>query len=82
MLAMWCCTRHSKRTWFPASGATVLNISLPAQNSFQPGLRRMDSPDPIVRMSEVGKNEAEAAALLLWLTERYKNRNVAMGRTI
>jgi hypothetical protein len=56
---------------FPASGATVLNISLPAQNTFQPGLRRMDDPDGIVRIAE--KNEAEAAALLLWLTEIQKS---------
>jgi hypothetical protein len=55
-LALWCCTRHSKRTWFPVSGATVLNISLPAQNSFQPGLGRIDDPDAIVRISEVEKN--------------------------
>jgi hypothetical protein len=52
---------------FPASAATVLNISLPAQNTFQPGLGRMDDPDAIVRIAE--KNEAEAAVLLLSLTE-------------
>jgi AraC-like DNA-binding protein len=52
---------------FTASGATILNISLPAQCTFQPGLGRIDDPDSIVRIAE--KNEAEAAVLLLSLTK-------------
>jgi AraC-like DNA-binding protein len=52
---------------FPVSGATILNISLPAQCTFHPGLRRVDDLDSIVRIAE--KNEAEAAVLLLSLTE-------------
>jgi hypothetical protein len=43
---------------FPASGAIVLNISLPAQYMFQSGLGRMDDSDAIVRIAE--KNEAPA----------------------
>ena len=30
---------------FPASGAEVLNVSLPARSEFQPGLGRIDDPD-------------------------------------
>lgn len=52
---------------FPAGGAKVLNIFLPARSTFHPGLRRIDDPDSIIRIAE--KNEAEAAALLLSLTE-------------
>ena len=52
---------------FSASGAKVLNVSLPARSEFQPGLGRIDDPDSIVRMAE--KNEAEAAVQLLSLTE-------------
>jgi AraC-like DNA-binding protein len=52
---------------FPVSGVKLLNISLPAQSTFHPGLGRIDDPDSIVRIAE--KNEAEAALLLLSLTE-------------
>ncbi|HXC44522.1 MAG TPA: AraC family transcriptional regulator [Candidatus Dormibacteraeota bacterium] len=52
---------------FPVSGVKVLNISLPAQSTFNPGLGRIDDPDSIVRIAE--KNEAEAALVLLSLTE-------------
>lgn len=52
---------------FPAAGVTVLNISLPGQCAFRPGLGRVNDPDAIVRIAE--KNEAEAADLLLSLTE-------------
>jgi AraC-like DNA-binding protein len=52
---------------FPASGTKILNISLPARSTFHPGLGRIDDPDSIVRIAE--NNEAEAAALLLSLTE-------------
>lgn len=52
---------------FPASGATILNVRLPAPCTFQPGLGQIDNPDSIVRIAE--KNEAEAAVLLLSLTE-------------
>src|SRR5438552_3446097 len=51
---------------FSAAGATVFNISLHAQRTFQPGLGRIDDPDAIVRIAE--KNELEAATLLLSLT--------------
>jgi AraC-like DNA-binding protein len=52
---------------FPASGAMVLNLSLPAKHTFQPGLGRIDDPDAIVRIAE--RNKAEAAVQLLSLTE-------------
>ena len=52
---------------FVASGVTVLNISLPVQYGFQPGLGRIDDPDAIVRIAE--KDEAEAAVLLVSLAE-------------
>jgi AraC-like DNA-binding protein len=48
---------------FPASGATVLNITLPANQIFQPGLGSVGDPDSIVRIAE--KSEADAAMLLL-----------------
>ena len=51
---------------FSAAGATVLNISLHGQRTFQPGLGWIDDPDAIVRIAE--KNELEAATLLLSLT--------------
>jgi AraC-like DNA-binding protein len=52
---------------FPSSGAKVLNISLPTRSTLHPGLGRVDDPDAIVRIAE--SNEAEAAVLLLSLTE-------------
>jgi AraC-like DNA-binding protein len=55
---------------FPASGTTILNISLPAQCAFQPGLGKIDNPDYIVRIAE--KNEVEAAVLLLSLAKIQK----------
>jgi AraC-like DNA-binding protein len=58
---------EAHRNRFPASEATVLNISLPDQYAFQPGLGRVDDPDAVVRIAE--KNEAEAAAVLLSLAE-------------
>lgn len=51
---------------FPVSGVKLLNISLPVQSAFHPGLGRIDDPDSIVRIAE--ENEAEAALLLLSLT--------------
>jgi AraC-like DNA-binding protein len=50
---------------FPASGVTVLNISLPGHQAFQPGLGSVDDPDSIVRIAE--KSETDAAALLVSL---------------
>jgi len=50
---------------FSASGATVLNLSLPAGHAFQAGWGRIDDPDAIVRIAE--RNKAEAALLLLSL---------------
>jgi AraC-like DNA-binding protein len=48
---------------FPASGAELLNVPLPPQCLFQPGLGAIDDPDSFVRLAE--KSEAEAAALLV-----------------
>jgi AraC-like DNA-binding protein len=52
---------------FPASGAKILNIALPARSQFQAGLGTIDDPDSIVRIAE--NNEVEAAEKLLSLTE-------------
>jgi AraC-like DNA-binding protein len=51
----------------PPSGAAVLNLSLPTQYAFRSGLGAIDDPDAIVSLAE--KNDLEAAALLLSLTE-------------
>ena len=56
---------------FPASGAVVLNVYLPAQYAFRSGVAGVNDPDAIVRLVE--KGDSEAAALLLWSTEIEKH---------
>lgn len=48
-------------------GAVVLNVPLPAQYGFRPGIGLVENPDVIVRLAE--KSELHAAALLLLSTE-------------
>ena len=48
-------------------GALVLNVPLPAQYAFRPGIARVADPDAIVRLVE--KSDLHAAALLLLSTE-------------
>lgn len=53
---------------FPTSGAAVLNVYLPAQYAFRSGIAAVSDPDAIVRLVENG--DSEAAARLLWSSER------------
>ena len=52
---------------FSASGAEILNLSLPAKYAFRSGVARIDDLDAIVRIAE--KGDSEAAALLVLLTK-------------
>lgn len=51
----------------PTSGAVVLNVLLPAEYGFRPGVGTVDDPDAIARLLE--KGDTEAAALILSSTE-------------
>jgi AraC-like DNA-binding protein len=53
---------------FHASGAVILNVALPADRVFQPGLGKVSDPDSIIRIAE--KSEEEAAALLIACTQK------------
>ena len=52
---------------FSSSGAVILNVCLPAEGKFQPGLRTIADPDLVVRTA--AKSMKEAAVLLLSLSE-------------
>jgi len=52
---------------FSASGAEILNLSLPAKYAFRSGVARIDDPDAIVRVAE--KGDSETAALLVLFTK-------------
>lgn len=51
----------------PASGAVVLNVPVPAQCAFRSGVGKINDPDAIVRLVEMG--DSETAAQLLLTTE-------------
>jgi AraC-like DNA-binding protein len=48
---------------FPESGAVILNIALPRNCIFQPGLGSVTDPDSIVRLAETDEREAVARLL-------------------
>ena len=52
---------------FPASGAAILNVPLPAHGAFRSGVARVNDPDEVVRLVEEG--DTQAASLLLWSAE-------------
>lgn len=51
----------------PTSGAVVLNVPVPAQCAFRSGVGKINDPDAIVRLVEMG--DSETAAQLLLTTE-------------
>src|SRR5438105_1656318 len=52
---------------FPTSGAVVLNVPVPVQCAFRSGIGKVNDPDAIVRLLEIG--DSETAAQLLLTTE-------------
>ena len=57
-------------------GAVVLNVPLPAQYAFRPGIGRVEDPDAIVRLVE--KSDLHVAALFC-CRPKFKNRSSGIG---